>query len=224
MTEKDNALRERVEMLMHYEGVSKGEFAEKIGRDASNFSAILAGRRRVPMGLEEQILSAYPNISKEWLLFGEGNMFKDEEVFGQLKTRPRLPTGDVSEHISKYLEGMLRITCDEKPVIDRLPDYDFTIILNHDSMSPIYLKGDEIALKKVSVADLGRDNIIDTRSIEWGHDYLIDTCSHGPKFKRLYEDGDYFVFRSYDQKNFPDYYVRKQDVCAIYRVVGMIRV
>jgi hypothetical protein len=221
----NDAIRDRIQRLIDYEGISQAEFATKIGKDKSYFSRILSGARAVPRGFCESILDAYDNVNKEWLIFGEGNMFDDayEKMVNDM--RPRMPMNVSGRHISDYLEGTMRVMCDERPVIKQFPDYDFTLVLKNDSMAPKYERGDEIALKKLSVIEYSRNaSVIDTKSIEWGHDYLIDTCSHGPRFKKLYEKGNYFLLRSYDSDGFPDFLVPKSDVCAIYRVVGMIRV
>lgn len=222
----DDMVRERIQKLIHLEGVSQKGFAERIGYNASNLSQSLLGKRPMPQIVIKKIIECYPNVRKEWLLFGDGGMYVDDsDVYNKIvaETKPRMPM-NVTGSIADYMSGTKRYMCDERPVIKQFPDYDCTIVLKNDSMEPRYERGDEIAIKKVLMADYGRNGVMDTKSIEWGHDYVIDCCSAGPKFKKLYEDGNYFVLRSYNREKYPDFKIPKSEVCSIYRVVGMLRV
>ena len=60
--------------------------------------------------------------------------------------------------------------CQEKPIITQFVDYDFSLILKNNRMSPKYDRGDELFFRKSEI-------------IEWGNDYLIDTAE-GAKFKK----------------------------------------
>jgi transcriptional regulator with XRE-family HTH domain len=159
------------------------------------------------------------NVNKQWIKSGEGDIYKAEILFEKSfdeEMRPRLPMNVSGHCICEYLKGAKRLMCDERPVIRQFPDYDFTMVLKNDSMQPRYWKGDEVACQKV-------DNM-DFEKIEWGHEYVVDTKKIGPRLKLIYEKGSDFVLRSYDSEKFPDFVVPKSEVCALYRVVGMIRV
>lgn len=209
------AVRERIQKLIHLEGMSQREFAEKLHRNASNLSQSLIGARHIPRGLIEDIIEAYPEISKEWLLYGDGLMFKDiveaDELVQEI-TRPRLPIKTEGVHISEFINGTKCYKCDHLPVIRQFPDYDFTIVLITDSMSPRYERGDEIALRKASF-----------ETIEWGTPYLLDT-NEGLKFKIIYDNGKHFRLASYDSKKYPEFLFPKSEVVEVYKYVGMIRV
>ena len=208
----EDDIRERLQRLMVTEGVSQAEFSKKIGRQASNMSAILnpSGKngRNIPRGLVNEVVTAFPNISREWVMFGEGEMYKRDIIIEkeEEETLPRLPMNVSGHCICEYLKGTKRQLCDE---------HDFTLILKDDSMEPRYRRGDEIALKRVDCSE--QDNI------EWGHEYIIDSKKLGPRFMIVFEKGSDLVLRSYDEKNYPDFLVPKSDVCAIYKLVGMIR-
>lgn len=74
MEHEDNLMRERIQKLMHREGLSQKEFAERIGRLPANISQILTGERGIPRPLTKQILKAFPELNKDWLTFGEGSI------------------------------------------------------------------------------------------------------------------------------------------------------
>ena len=53
---------------------SQADFASKIGVARSQFSEILSGKRKITEKLVNKIHDLYPNLNKEWLTTGEGEM------------------------------------------------------------------------------------------------------------------------------------------------------
>lgn len=229
----DDEIRERIAKVLQMEGYTQKGFAEKVQMNKTNFNQVMLGNRKVPKALPSKVHECFPEIRASWLLYGEGEMYESEEIakhasnvydmMSEQTMKPRLPLNVAGNRISDYLQGVMRIACDEQPVVRQFPEYDFTILLKNDTMAPEYRRGDEIALKRVSAVENPHDGLIDTNFIEWGHEYLIDTIN-GPKFKIVYEDKDYFRCVSHNPEKYPDFRIPKRDVYAIYRVVGMIRV
>lgn len=75
---KDNLLIERLNFIMAYYGLSQTQFAKRIGLRQPNLSAILKGDRPCGEGVVNKILLSF-DISKSWLLTGEGDMLINEE-------------------------------------------------------------------------------------------------------------------------------------------------
>lgn len=209
---EENQMRERVLNLINHEGISQRAFAIAMGRQPTNIYQILAGERHFPRGFCADILKAYPHINKDWLYFGEGSMIGEhiDTKLVQLDTRPRLPKSMSGSHIPDYYEGDKRSLCQEKPIITQFSDYDFTLILKNNRMSPKYDRGDELAFKKSTI-------------IEWGNDYLLDT-SEGPKFKKIYDNIDTVKCVSYNKDEYPEFYVPKNMIFGYYRLVGVLRI
>lgn len=213
MIYEDNQIRERVLKLIHREGITQREFADRIGRIPSNVSIILRGERKIPRTFTNEVLNAFPGVRRDWLVFGEGAMYENEDANEQdtpLHTRPRLPKSLTGGMLTDYYEGEKRSLCQEKPIISQFPDYDFTIILKNTRMSPKYDRGDELAFKKSTI-------------IEWGNDYLIDT-PEGPKFKKIYDNGSTVRCVSYNKEEFPEFEVPKDKIFGFYRCVGALRI
>ena len=173
---EENQMRERILSFINHEGISQRKFAFEIGRQPTNIYQILTGDRHFPRGFCADILKAYPKINKEWLIFGEGEMFSEAINTNSVSsnTRPRLPKSLSGGHLPDYYNGEKRSQCQEKPIIEQFSDYDFTLILKNNRMSPKYDRGDELFFKKSTI-------------IEWGNDYLLDT-PEGPKFKKIYDE------------------------------------
>ncbi len=214
MVYDDDKIRERILKLMHRESISQVEFASKIGRNQPNVSEIMRGKRGVPNKLIADILNAFPHINKDWLIFGEGYMCDgdaDSAAASSSSTRPRLPKTMAEGNIEAYLNNPeTRALCQEKAVVTQFPDYEFTVILKNDRMTPKYQRGDELAFRKSSI-------------VEWGNDYLLDT-QEGPKFKKIFNSEGSVRCVSYNKKEFPDFEIPKDQIYGYYKCVGVIRV
>ena len=212
MEYKENQLRERILKLIHDKGLTPRSFALSLKKHPNNMYQILNGERHFPRGFEDDILKVYPELNKDWLFFGEGEMYQGEETTKILitDTRPRLPRTLSEGHLSDYFEGSKRSLCMEKPIITQFPDYDFTLFLKTDRMAPNYRRGDELAFKKTSI-------------IEWGGCYLLDTAE-GPKFKKIYEEKDSIRCVAYNREEFPDFLIPRNLIYGFYKCVGFLRI
>jgi hypothetical protein len=213
MIYEEEQMRQRIISLIHREGLMQREFANKIGRLPSNLSQILSGERHIPRTLGTEIVKAFPNVRKDWLVFGEGEMYNGDsatEYKCPTDTRPRLPKSMSAGHLEDYYMGAKRAECQEKPIITQFSDYDFSLILKNNRMSPKYERGDELFFKKSTI-------------IEWGNDYLLDT-SEGAKFKKIIPDEEGIRCVSYNKEEFPEFIVPKNMIFGYYRLVGVLRI
>ena len=208
---EEDQMRERVVNLIHQEGLSQRAFSIKIGREPVNVHKVLTGERRFPRGFGGDILKAFPKVNRDWLFFGDGTMYGIEKSDEFPKdTKPRLPKSGAGGHLEDYYEGEKRALCQEKPIITQFSEYDFTLILKNNRMSPKYERGDELAFKKSTI-------------IEWGNDYLIDT-PEGPKFKKIFDEGVSVRCVSYNRDEYPEFIIPKNMILGYYRCVGVLRI
>ncbi len=75
-----NNLNERVVKIMDFKGVSKTEFASVLNISPAILSHISSGRNKPSVDVLQKILSHYPDISAEWLLMGQGEVYKAKIV------------------------------------------------------------------------------------------------------------------------------------------------
>ena len=212
MVYEEDLMRERILKLIHRLGISQREFANQIGRQQSNVSQILSGERHIPRGFPSDILRRYPHVSKDWLMFGEGNMTEGEEVPYNMPsdTKPRLPRTLSEGHLQDYFEGPKRKLCEEKRIVTQFPNYDFSLFLKTDRMAPNYRRGDELFFKKTAIT-------------EWGSCYLLDTAE-GPKFKKIYEEKGGIRCVSYNKEEYPDFVIPRNLIFGFYKCVGVLRI
>lgn len=137
----------------------------------------------------------------------EETLFIDNDF--DKRTKPRLPVKVAAGMIAEYYDGVLEKQCERTPIIKQFPSYDFTMIVQGDSMEPKFEGGDEIACEKIS------------KIIEPGKTYLIDT-KDGAFLKRAYPDENGIKCVSYNPQ-YSDFYIEKEDINGVYRVVGLIR-
>jgi transcriptional regulator with XRE-family HTH domain len=73
-------MRERIVKFIEAEGLTAGEFADKIGVQRSSVSHVLNGRNNPGFSFIQKILDTYPEINSRWLLTGNGNIYDDDFV------------------------------------------------------------------------------------------------------------------------------------------------
>lgn len=159
----------------------------------------------------EKILNKYPNLNLDWLFTGNGNMFLDAESSAPIKMLPRIPYDAAAGCLTDAVDGVTALQCEQLPVVQAFPKYDFTIRITGDSMMPNFHPGDEVACLRVNEA----------RFLQWGRVYVLDT-EQGIVIKRIYDNGDSIRCASYNPE-YPEFNVPKEDIRSYNLVVGALR-
>jgi len=73
-------MKERLIEFLKAENKTSAQLAEEIGVQPSGISHILSGRNKPSLDFVVKMLKEYPFLSTEWLLFGKGDMYKDEPM------------------------------------------------------------------------------------------------------------------------------------------------
>ena len=71
-------MQERLAQLIQHLGISSAAFAEKIGIQRSSISHVISGRNKPSLEFMHKISLAYPDISLDWLITGNGTMHKSD--------------------------------------------------------------------------------------------------------------------------------------------------
>ena len=72
---------DRIQLILKSKNLSSSQFADEIQVQRSSVSHILTGRNKPSLDFVSKILSSYPEINSDWLLFGKGQMIKKQEPF-----------------------------------------------------------------------------------------------------------------------------------------------
>ena len=66
----------RIRRIIEAESLTRSDFAKKIEMSKYTLDGYLDGKNKPALALAEGILRAYPDISAEWLMRGEGSMYR----------------------------------------------------------------------------------------------------------------------------------------------------
>ena len=73
-------MKERILEFLRSENKSSAQLAEEIGVQASGISHIISGRNNPSLDFILKMLDRYKYLSSEWLLFGRGAMYRDNQM------------------------------------------------------------------------------------------------------------------------------------------------
>lgn len=74
----------RLEQFLSAEGISQSQFADTIGVARASVSHIIAGRNRPGFDFIENMARSYPSLNLEWLITGQGEMYKTGDLFSSI--------------------------------------------------------------------------------------------------------------------------------------------
>ena len=206
LSSREKTVNDRIRDILKIESLSLQSLSERTGEDFYVLQKCIDDEVEPS---EEVIVKfcAALGINEEWIKTGDGEIYDSDQTLinksalkkhmEALPTRPRLPKNTSDGHLDQYYgKGKKRILCQEKPIITQFVDYDFSLILKNNRMTPKYDRGD---------------------------DYLLDTAE-GAKFKKIKDEGDVVRCISYNKEEFPDFVVPKKLIYGYYRLVGVLRI
>lgn len=87
---------QRIKEIIDFYRLSGQKFAVKIGISPNTLNNYLQGKNKISLALIEAILTAFPDVSAEWLMRGKGQMIQGDQ-----------PTimGDNSGVVAGHIEG-----------------------------------------------------------------------------------------------------------------------
>jgi phage repressor protein C with HTH and peptisase S24 domain len=201
---------QRIKKLIEEKYGARGSssFAKAIGVEQVTLSRHLNGSRNLSLDVIDAILRTFPDVSAEWLLRGIESDVVDAT---SSESKPRIPYDAAAGCLTDAVDGVTAYQCEQLPVVQAFPKYDFTIRVTGDSMMPNFHPGDEVACLRVNEA----------RFLQWGRVYVLDT-EQGIVIKRIYDNGDSIRCASYNPE-YPDFNIPKEDIRSYNLVVGTLR-
>lgn len=212
-------IKKNILFFIDYKKITKSEFCEKTGISYAN----LKGKGlQSEMGGQQigKILSAFSEISPEWLLTGEGPMLRSSDHIPE--TTKMIPSNDsegiplIPTHaIAGVFQGetiVLEYECD-RYIVPLFKDAEFLITVKGSSMLPKYNSGDIVACKRVP---------LDT-FFQWNKVYVLDT-EQGALIKRVkpgHTNNTITIIS--DNPNYEPFELPKSKIYHIALVVGVIR-
>ena len=173
------AVKDRIVEFCKYKGIPVRQFEIQCDMSNGYVSSMRSG-----LGLKklENVLNSYPELSRDWLLYGEGEMLKGKVQTFDLKTDSGRAARSVPVYELEATAGFHVIYRDgasniaDYITIPNLPPVDGAIYARGDSMAPLIESGDIIIFKKVELS---------SGSILWGHIYIVTYVLNGDEFTVL---------------------------------------
>lgn len=232
-TEQLNELRDKlIDMRLVYNNT---DFAQRIGKARSYVSEALNGRRVITEQFVLSISDAFPEISKDWLLTGEGTMLAGEsEVKANAKeldpeglnwiSVPVIPFRAMAGSTGWYEDVFADEWKEKRTVIAPLgaKAIDHAIFtVTGDSMEPTLIEGDEILAKHVPF-DCYKENRLRIYNYSI---WIIATKSEGILIKNITEhdvENHTITCHSFNDK-YSDFVLDLSEVKDIYHIVSLTR-
>ena len=225
--EEISTIKGRILSFLGSEGIKKSDFYQATGLSDSNFK----GKNRLsqPGGdMIVKILTAYPNLSADWLIMGKGNMLNVDAssvIRAQRQQESACPVPQDNKEGIPLLPlsamagaftgetSVMEYEC-ERYVIPAFKGADFLIQVKGDSMQPTYYSGDLVACQRVPLSDL---------FFQWNKTYVLDTVQ-GPLIKRVRRGSDdSHVLIVSDNADYEPFELSRDQFYGVALVRGLVR-
>lgn len=201
---------ERLEQVIEWAGMSTHAFAMKIGMKRSeNLYRIMRNKENVSIKLAMLILETYPQINRNWLIYGEGEMVieKEEDFFVGDKIPFYASTIDVAiDEISKVKPSF-------NLHIPMFKDADLAVNIADKAMEPLIPMGATIVMKK-QASDI----------IIYGQIYYIETkdLSMVRIIRKSDVSSDEVILEVANNKHYDNINIKREIITNLYLVCGVV--
>lgn len=209
-----SSMKGRLMYFLRLKGITKSEFARELRLSVAYLSSI---GDTLPVKRTNQILEMYPDLNRDWLLFGEGPMSGDSDSADPVDPRssmmvPLLPVSAYTGTLQEMSQGVALKDC--RKVISPVPGADWAIPVSGDSMEPEFHDGSTLLIKKIN----------DRAFIPWGNPVVIDS-ENGVLVKCLYpskDEEEYVEARSLNPA-YPPIKLQRNTIFGLYRILGSFK-
>lgn len=208
----ENNVKDRLIHYLDVKGISKAEFGRRIGVSGAYITSM---RKSIQPDKLKLISEEFPDLNRDWLLYGEGDMLKSEAVDNATISY----ANGVPYYDEDFVLGFNEVgfPFSESPqFLVRMPKYqNATLWCNAtgDSMEPEIYSGDVVALQLIE----------DHSFLMYGDVYAIVTTNGLRTIKRLGKSDDKNCYRliptnkDYDEQDIPKNIIRR-----VFRVLGSL--
>ena len=209
-----NSVKDRTIEFVKVKGITMKAFETKC-RLSSGY--VTSMRKGFGSDKLNNVLTAFPELNRDWLLYGEGEMLKSAPGIASAHGESMkeyetwlLPMDSHGGSLSGIpADGTLLQNCER--VISPIKGVDFAISVYGDSMAPEYPSGSRVLIKRINPESF----------IEWGRAYVLDTCN-GVIIKEVLHCSreGYITCHSINpDPKYADFDIPMTDVYGIYRVL-----
>lgn len=212
-TEKQSTVKSRLIRLLKEKRMSQTEFAHLMGVSPTYIGAM---RRSLSEERLKRLLEIFPDLNRDWVLFGEGEMLIDEEETEDLSDGylvPLIPVKAFAGNLQLWAAGVELRDCEK--VVSPVKGVDFAIRIAGNSMEPDLQNGSILYIKRIN----------EKAFIPWGNPMVIDS-ENGVLVKAVYPDphgrNEYIEARSYNPQ-YPPFNIPVESIYSLYRIISVTK-
>lgn len=216
----EETMKQRLITLLKAKHMTQTEFARHLGVTPTYIGAM---RKGMPKERLKVVFDMFPDVNRDWLLYGEGEMFlPDDENTPDLSKGyvvPMLPVEAFAGNLQLWSQGVQLKDCEK--VVSPVPGVDFGIRVSGNSMEPEFQNGSVLFIKRIN----------EKAFIPWGNPMVIDT-ENGVVVKVVYpvngestrpdRDCRFIEARSYNPA-YPPFLIPTESIYGLYRIITGIR-
>lgn len=210
----------RLLIFLREKRMSQTEFGHILG-----VAPTYVGAMRKSLSLEKvnRLMQVFPDLSRDWLLYGEGEMLRDPDASGNGSRGgsrgecevPLLPVAAYAGNLQFWSNPVQLADCEK--IVSPVKGADFAIRVTGDSMEPEFHNGTTILIKKIN----------EKAFIPWGTPMVIDT-ENGVLVKEVFpgirEGGEQYIEARSLNPKYPPLSIPSASIYGFYRVLGAIRI
>lgn len=210
-----STVKGRLIQFLREKNITQTEFCKNLGVAPTYIGAMRKGLSPKKLA---QVFQLYPDLNRDWLMFGEGEMFiePDDEKSPAAPTDGyevrMLPVEAFAGGLKNWSDSVSDYQCER--IISPIPGVDFAIRISGDSMEPEFHDGSTILIKRIN----------EKAFIPWGNPMVIDS-ENGVLVKLVYplpDDEESIEARSLNPK-YPPFSIPTSSIYGLYRVMGTIK-
>ena len=243
----ETTVKERLITFIEHRGLSISKF-EKMCNLSNGYISKL---RYSPGGVRlEEIFRVFPEINRNWLLFGEGEMLKTQPMQTINQQYANNPIGNINGNaiFNNKTVDVEAVECGDEEVPERLPIVPTSIAKKPSSDTlEMLMHQQNVELAAVRVEDmpiemwyriqddslepnLRAGDLIALHAYPQGKEnpvpgklYAVDTCSNGLVVRVLYPIEGGYRAKAYNSEDYPDFVIRQDNIIRIYKKMVMVR-
>lgn len=195
--------------------LSQSEFGRILGVAPTYVGAI---RKSLSTDKVARLTRAFPDLNRDWLLYGEGEMLKDPANDLDVLTDANeyevalLPVAAYAGNLQMWSEPVALKDCER--IMSPIKGADFAIRIIGDSMEPTLHDGSTILIKRINEKSF----------IPWGNPMVIDS-ENGVLVKDVYPSrrGPDFIEARSENSKYPPIDIPVESIFGLYKVIGSFR-
>lgn len=214
----EDAIIERLGELIKSLDCNKSSFANRIDMPQASIATLFMRGKTISSQLLARISRVFPQVNLEWLITGEGSMFKAEaSVQSTLQQSNSKNVIKYYPSVSGSMGGIEFMDNPEEASMDIiLPGFSeckYAINAYGDSMYPVIKSGQVVLLMEWT-----------ERFIDWGRIYLVVTKSGYRAIKYLMpsDSNSSIKCESENKEASPAFEIEKEDILKLYLVKGWV--